>query len=578
MNLPVIPPARDKLKRFQTLLEEGKRRVARKQQSRYGWYDEDGIRQGGLIAFLRYFWRVLEPGTKFVDGWPMWAICEHLEAVTRGDITRLLINVPPGFSKSLLTDVFWPAWEWGPMNRPHYRYVAFSYSAAITERDNGYFRNLVESDDYRALYGDRLRSANKTVIRVVNNRTGYKYASSVGGVGTGWRGDRIIIDDPHNVKDSESEVVRSETVRWFRESVSSRFNDLDAGALVIIMQRVHEDDVSGVILSEGFEYVHLRIQMEYESEFAMPATAIGWDDPRDEDGALAWPERFSAKAVSRLKHELGPYGYAGQYQQAPVPRGGGIFQREWWQLWESPDNKFPSCDYIIASLDGAFTEDEENDPSALTIWGVFTNDQRRRRIILLNAWRKHLKFSGPRVNRLHEPMVIDGQTYMPDFVTPDMHPNIVKQRNALYRHRCMKEWGLIEHVADSCRRFNVDLLLIEAKASGISAAQELQNRHGLEGWGIQLMAVKGDKVARAYAAVPTFSQLMIYAPDREWAEMVIDEMAVFPRGKHDDLTDSTTQAINYLRSIGLASSDDEITAAEVENVRHKSRMTPLYPV
>jgi predicted phage terminase large subunit-like protein len=571
MNFPVIPPARDKLKRFQMLLEEGKRRVARKQQSRYGWYDEDGIRQGGLIAFVRYFWHILEPGTKFVDGWPIWAICEHLEAVTRGDITRLLINVPPGFMKSMLVDVFWPAWEWGPMNRPHYRYVAFSYSAAITERDNGYFRNLVESDDYRVLYGDRLRSANKTVIRVVNNRTGYKYASSVGGVGTGWRGDRIIIDDPHNVKDSESEVVRSETVRWFRESVSSRFNDLDAGALVIIMQRVHEDDVSGVILSEGFEYVHLRIQMEYESEFAMPATAIGWDDPRDEDGILAWPERFSAKAVSRLKHELGPYGYAGQYQQAPVPRGGGIFQREWWQLWESPDNKFPSCDYIIASLDGAFTEDEENDPSALTIWGVFTNDQRRRRIILLNAWRKHLKFAGPRVNRLHKPMVIDGQTYMPDFVTPDMHPNIVKQRNALYRRRCMKEWGLIEHVADSCRRFNVDLLLIEAKASGISAAQELQNRHGLEGWGIQLMPVKGDKVARAYAAVPTFSQLMIYAPDREWAEMVIDEMAVFPRGKHDDLTDSTTQAINYLRSIGLASSDDEITASEVEAVTHRGK-------
>jgi len=142
----------------------------------------------------------------------------------------------------------------------------------------------------------------------------------------------------------------------------------------------------------------------------------------------------------------------------------------------------------------------------------------------------------------------------------------------------MKDWGLIEHVADTCRRFEVDLLLIEAKASGISAAQELRNRHGLEGWGIQLVPVKGDKVARSYAAVPTFSQLVVYAPDREWADMVIDEMAVFPKGRHDDLTDSSTQAINYLRSVGLASSDEEITAAEVESVTHKKKLGPIYPV
>src|SRR6266481_541341 len=103
------PITRDKLERFQRLVEEGERRVARKQQQRYGWVDENGVRQGGLIAFVRYFWKVLEPGTPFVDGWPIWAICHHLEAVTKGEITRLLINVPPGFMKSMLVDVFWPA-------------------------------------------------------------------------------------------------------------------------------------------------------------------------------------------------------------------------------------------------------------------------------------------------------------------------------------------------------------------------------------------------------------------------------------------------------------------------------------
>jgi predicted phage terminase large subunit-like protein len=592
------PVTRDKLERFERLLEEGRRRVARKQQSQYGWYDEEGVRQGGLIAFVRYFWKVLEPETPFVDGWPIWAMIEHLEAVTRGEITRLLINIPPGCMKSLLVNVFWPAWEWGPMGLSHYRYVTFSYSASLTERDNGKFRDLVTCEAYRRLYGSGPKGVslrNKTTLKVHNSRTGWKLASSVGGVGIGERGDRIILDDPHNVKDAESETVRNETTRWFRESLSSRFNN-DQTAFVVIMQRVHEADVSGVILEAQLPYTHLMIPMKYEWERqtnedgAPRETSIGWTDPRwidpeevgsidaaieECDGALAWPIRFTPTAVEELQHALGPYAYAGQYQQAPAPRGGGIFQRSWWQLWS---DKHPNYDYIVASLDGAFTADEENDPSALTIWGTFIDQNRRRRIMLLDAWRKHLKFSGPRVDRLEAPITIDGQLWPADVVTPEMHPTIKKHRNALYRLRCIKEWGLIEHVADSCRRHQVDTLLIEAKASGISAAQELQNRHGLEGWGIQLMPVKGDKVARAYAAVPTFSQLMVYAPDREWAQMVIDEMALFPRHKYDDLTDSATQAINYLRSIGLASSDEEVRALEVDAVTLKEKMPPLYPV
>src|SRR5262245_16419264 len=148
-----LRPADEARKR--RLLVELQRRIARDEQSRRGWYDQDGIRQGGLIAFVRCFWHVLEPETKLAEGWPLWAICEHLEAVTFGEITRLLMNVPPGFMKSLLTDVFWPAWEWGPMNKRHYRYVAFSYSASLTERDNDKFRTLVTDPQYRELYGAR---------------------------------------------------------------------------------------------------------------------------------------------------------------------------------------------------------------------------------------------------------------------------------------------------------------------------------------------------------------------------------------------------------------------------------------
>ena len=579
MNAPLRRPS---LERFGRLLSEYRRRQAKAQQSERGWYDANGVRQGGLIAFVRYYWRVLEPETPLVDGWPLWAMCEHLEAVTFGEITRLLINVPPGFMKSLLVDVFWPAWEWGPINRTHYRYVAFSYSASLTERDNDRFRSLITHRSYQELYGPlktRVQHGeavnqvgvglrNKTTLKVMNTHTGWKLASSVSGIGTGERGDRIIIDDPHNVKESESDTVREETVRWFRESISSRFNDLETGALIIIMQRVHYDDVSGVILALGFDYCHLMIPWEYDSsrQFddagnVMRTKVVGWVDPRHDDddaeandGEPAWPERFSVNAMARTKAEVGPYAWAGQYQQSPTPRGGGIFERLWWQLYESPDGKFPLLEYVIASLDGAFTEKEENDPCALTVWGIFKNEENQRRIILVHAWRKHLKFSGERIA---------------------MQP---RETAAAYRRRTMPKWGLVEWVNDTCNRFKVDKLLIEAKASGISAAQELQNRYGLKTWAIRLCPVKGDKVARALAVQPTFSQLMVYAPARDWADMVIDEMEVFPKGKYDDLTDSATQAMKYLRDVGLAQTDEEAHHAEIESVTHKPKPQALYPV
>jgi hypothetical protein len=151
-----------------------------------------------------------------VEGWPLDAICLHLEGVTFGDITRLLINVPPGFMKSLLTDVFWPAWEWGPMNMPHLRYVAFSYSDTITTRDNNKMVRLVTSPGYRQLWGDRFTMAKTGERRIDHNMTGFKLATSVGGVGTGERGDRVILDDPHNVIQAESQLERDKTVRSAR--------------------------------------------------------------------------------------------------------------------------------------------------------------------------------------------------------------------------------------------------------------------------------------------------------------------------------------------------------------------------
>lgn len=561
MNQPI---PRSDIERFTAQLAEKRRRMAKQEHSRRGYRDENGVWQGGLLAFVRYFWHVLEPGTPFVSGWVLEAVCQHLEAVTFGEIQNLLINVFPGALKSMLVDVFLSAWEWGPMEMPHLRYVAFSYSSSLTERDNLKFKDLVTCDDYQAMY-PHVKPRKIGEKKVSNTKHGWKLATSVGGVGTGERGDRIFVDDPHNVKDSESDTVREETVRWFRESMSDRLNNIATGSKIIIMQRVHGADVSGTILELRFDYCYLCIPMEFvwtADENGEPyATEIGWVDPRwqpnpqDCDGILAWEERFPEEAIRKLKIEKGPHAWNSQYQQRPSLRGGTIFELAWWQTWDPPDGKFPPFSYIVASLDGAFTEKEENDPSALTIWGIFENEFGYNRAMLVHAWRKRLKFSGPKVE-----------------IIPGEHESV-------YRRRAMPHWGLIETVADTCNRFKADRLLIEAKATGISAAQTLSNSHGRSGWAIELVDPKGDKVARAIAVQPTFSQLMVYAPDREWAEMVQEEMAAFPRHTHDDLTDSTTQAIKHLRDNGILRSDEERRAEEVETVTHKSkqRKGPRYP-
>jgi len=571
-------PSRAEIERFLGLAAEVRKRRARQEHKTRGHRDENGVWQGGLLSFVRYFWHILEPGTVFRDGWALEAICEHLEAVTFGEVTKLLINVPPGFMKSLLTDVFWPAWEWGPMELPHLRYVAFSYSSTLTERDNIKFKDLITSREYQELYGsaageakDRQVNVRATGARKVSNwKHGWKFATSVQGVGTGERGDRVILDDPHNIKESESEPTRKETVRWFRESMSSRLNDMENGAKIIIMQRVHEDDVSGAIITELQDYCHLLIPMEYVWGFVSdergqcvpPRTEIGWTDPRwretpeECDGELAWPERFPEHIIPGMKKEAGPYAWAGQYQQTPKVRGDAIFELEWWQPWEPVDGKFPKFDYVVASLDSAFTEKEQNDPSAMVVVGIWQNEDGFNRAMLMHAWRRRLRFSSPKV--------------VPEPGESAFH----------FRQRQQKAWGLTDWVADTCIRWKVDRLLIEGKASGISAAQTLQDSHPRAGWSIQIVDPKGlDKVARAIAVQPSFSQAMVYVPYplREWGEKVLEEMAVFPKGKFKDLTDAMTQAIKHLRDNGMLRSDDEVRIAQREALVPKKKQKALYP-
>ena len=320
-----------------------------------------------LFEFIKLMWPVLEPNREFVDGWAIRAICDHLEAVTRGEIRRLLMNVPPGFMKSLTTQVFWPAWEWGPRNLPSMRYVGASYADQLTVRDNRRTRNLITSELYQRLWGDRffLTQDQNAKVRFDTNHTGFKLATSVGGLGMGERGDRFIIDDPNNVKTGESEAVRNEVLQWFTEVVPTRINDPMLSAIIVIMQRVNEQDVSGLILANELGYEHLCIPMEFELDHPHKSkTSIHFVDPRTEDGELAWPERFPKEHLEKdLKPSLrawgGSYAEAGQLQQRPSPRGGGMFKKDNWKFVDQAPTvvraRARGWDFASTKKAGAFT-------------------------------------------------------------------------------------------------------------------------------------------------------------------------------------------------------------------------------
>lgn len=307
------------------LAEQRQRRAAQAERERVA-RDAERIRASSrtLAGFVREAWHIVEPNNEYIHGWHLDAICAHLEAVTDGRINRLLINVPPGTMKSLLTSVLWPAWEWGPVGRPSLRYLTTSYAEKYVKRDSRRMRDLVQSEWYRSLWPEvELVRAGESSF--ANTKTGFREGVPFASL-TGGRGDRVIIDDPHSTETAESEAERLNTTRIFRESVPTRLNDPKTSAIIVIMQRLHEDDVSGQIAKLGLGYEHLMLPMEFEPERAC-TTSIGFRDPRTEEGELLFPERFPRDVVDRDKVPMGSYAVAGQFQQRPAPRSGGMFQR-----------------------------------------------------------------------------------------------------------------------------------------------------------------------------------------------------------------------------------------------------------
>jgi len=309
-----------------------------------------------LLSFVRMMWPVIEPEVPLVEGWLLDALADVLMAITDGHLTRVSINVPPGSMKSSMLNIFWPAWEWGPQKKPNLRYLSVSYSTAIPERDNLRFARVINHPVYQRCWGDQFKIVRQGTELVENDRTGWKRVTSTGGSMTGHRGDRLLCDDLNNPMNVESDDVRESTVRFVREIMPDRLNDMKKSAIINLQQRTHQSDATGTLIEHGQDYVFVSVPMEFDplricsvvlehDENGEPANV--WTDPRalDEDGnileglttnergepvvrfgspmaqaegELCWPERFPADVVEKLKLTKGTFAWDCNPHEAPI--------------------------------------------------------------------------------------------------------------------------------------------------------------------------------------------------------------------------------------------------------------------
>lgn len=493
-----------------------------------------------LIEFTRQAWHIIEPGVEFKPNWHLDIIAEHLQAITDGQIQNLLINIPPGCMKSILVSVMWPAWEWA--KDPSQRYLGASYGEDLALRDSMKCRDIIVSDWYQKNWGHvEIKKGEDMKIKYALTGGGWRMATSVGGRATGEHPSRKIIDDPHSALQAQSDAERGRALEWFDGTLSTRGVSRGA-ATVVVMQRLHEKDVAGHILESTEDYVHLCLPMRYvKNKYAFKR------DTRKE-GELLWPAMFPEATVKTLEKRLGEYGAAGQLQQQPSPPGGGILKVEHFRLWPN-SRKIPNFQFILQAYDTAFTEKTTGDPTACTVWGVFS-DGKKQCVMLLDCWTEHLSY-------------------------PDL------------RDRVLTEWAS-EYGGDPDDRFTppkrADLLLIEEKGSGISLVQDLRR----SGIGVRTYNPgRTDKIGRAHLFAPMLELDVIYIPESKkiagsfttWARPLVAQMEKFPNAEHDDLVDTATMAFIYLRDAKLLelpyakAIDDEL---EIDYTRQKRIHTNPY--
>lgn len=471
--------------------------------------DADLIRERciRLAGFVREAWPVLEPAAAYQHNWHVDAICEHLEAITFGRMNpRLLVNVPPGSSKSLLVSVLWQAWEWGPCGLRSNRFLTTAFNEGPVKRDTRKTRDLIQSEWFQALWPE-VQLVRTAEMSFANTQTGTREGIPFGSL-TSQRGDRLIIDDPHSTETAESPVERTATTRKFREGALNRLNDQERSAIVVVMQRLHEQDVSGTILKLGMGFEHLMLPMEFEPARRI-RTSIGFTDPRENEGDLLDPSRFPRHVVEDLKKGLGSYAYAGQYQQRPAPRDGGMFKRSWLPVVDAlPNDIVKWCRaWDIGATRGG------GDPTA-----------------------------GVKVGRSR-----DGVFYVADVRRGQEGPAEVERT-----------------ILATATHDGTDVILRlpqDPGAAGKAYAQTLTRL--LAGYPVKTVAPTGDKATRATPAAAQAEAGNVRLLRGPWNEAFMDELCTFPAGAHDDQVDAFADAVNEL-ALG-----QESTVAMFLSKRHR---------
>jgi predicted phage terminase large subunit-like protein len=450
-----------------------------------------------LASFAKMAWPVLEPATELKWGWATDAICQHLEAVEDGRIRRLLITVPPGSMKSILTGVIYPAWVWGPLGRAPTRFLATAHKQDLATRDNLKCRRLIQSEWYQSLWPVKLTSDQNAKTKFENAETGFREAMAFTSL-TGARAARILVDDPHSVDDANSATKLASDILTFREAVPSRVENEDS-AIIVIMQRLNERDVASVARELGYE--HLMIPMRFEEDRRC-VTSIGWRDPRTMDGELMFPERFPLHQVEELEVTLGSYATASQLQQRPAPREGGMFKHSWFvPVAEVPANiqrTARAWDYAATS------KSTSNDPDwtagvrmSRTVDGLFVIEGVRR-------------FRG-------SPLEVERET---------MSTAAVDGTGVTIR------------------------LAQDPGAAGKAWADAMVRK--LAGYHVRVERPTGDKATRAaaFAAQAEAGNVRIVITGDvvrdAWVQPFLDELCLFPAVRHDDQVDAAADAFNEL--------------------------------